>query len=424
MDLEILLSIAAIAILLFLSAFFSGSETALTAASRAQMHSLQRDGNKRAQTVGLLTQRRDSLIGTLLVGNNLVNILASAMATSLMITLVGDAGVAYATAIMTTLVLIFSEVLPKSYAIHNPNRVALAVAPLVHPMVVALTPVVKVLQFVVGMTLRLFGVRISGGGRLVSPADELRGAAALHTREGRMVKSDRDMLGGILDLPDVQVADIMVHRSAIVTIDASLSNDAIIDAAFESPYTRVPLWRDDPENIVGILHARDLLRAVRKNVDDIDAIDIVGLARPPWFVPETSTLIEQLNAFRERREHFALVVDEYGALMGLVTLEDILEEIVGEIADEHDVETSEALRPQPDGSLIVDGTMTLRDLNRYGDWDLPDDEAATIAGLLIHEARRIPEVGERFSFYGFRFEVLRRHRNQITALRIIAPPEA
>jgi magnesium and cobalt exporter, CNNM family len=423
MDLEIIIAIAAIALLLFLSAFFSGSETALTAASRAQMHSLQKDGNKRARLVGRLTRRRDRLIGALLVGNNLVNILASALATSLMITLVGDAGVAYATAIMTILVLVFSEVLPKTYAIHNANRFALAVAPVVHPLVTVLAPVVRVIQFVATFSLRLFGVQISGGARMVSPAEELRGAADLHTREGRMVKSDRDMLGGILDLPDVQVADIMVHRSAIVTINSSLPNDAIIDAAFESPYTRVPLWRDDPENIVGILHARDLLRAVRKHADDIAAIDIVGLARPPWFVPETSTLIEQLNAFRDRREHFALVVDEYGALMGLVTLEDILEEIVGEIADEHDIETSEALRPQPDGSLIVDGTMTLRDFNRYGDWNLPDDEAATIAGLLIHEARRIPEVGERFSLYGFRFEVLRRHRNQITALRIIAPPQ-
>jgi Mg2+/Co2+ transporter CorB len=424
MDLELVLTLVAIAVLLVLSAFFSGSETALTAASRAQMHSLEMDGNSRARLVGELTRRRDNLIGALLIGNNLVNILASALATSLMITLVGSGGVAYATAIMTTLVLIFSEVMPKTYAIHNPNRVALAVAPLAHPLVAALAPVIHVIQLIVSLTLRLFGVRIAGAGRLVSPADELRGAVDLHTREGRMVKSDKDMLGGILDLPDVQVADIMVHRGSIVMIDGGQSSKAIVDEVFDCAHTRVPLWRDNPENIVGVLHAKDLLRAIHKHGGDYDAIDVVGLARAPWFVPETTTLIEQLNAFRERREHFALVVDEYGALMGLVTLEDILEEIVGEIADEHDVSRAESLRPQPDGSLIVDGTTTLRDLNRYGDWNLPEDKAATIAGLLINQARRIPEVGERFSYFGFRFEVLRRHRNRITTLRMIAPPEA
>jgi len=418
MDAYILLSIAAIAVLLLLSAFFSGSETALTAASRAQMHSLQKAGNRRAVLVGRLTRRRDRLIGALLIGNNLVNILASALATGVLITIFGDAGVAVATVVMTTLVLIFAEVLPKTYAIYNPNRFALTVAPVVSPLVTLLGPVIRVVQLIVALTLRLFGIRIEGRGRLVSPFEELRGAVDLHTREGRMVKSDRDMLGGVLDLPDVQVSDIMVHRSNMVMIDANQPNARIIEAAFDSPYTRVPLWRDNPENIVGILHAKDLLRAIRKHPTDHAEIDVVGLSRAPWFVPETTTLIEQLNAFRERREHFALVVDEYGALMGLVTLEDILEEIVGEIVDEHDEIVAEAVRQQPDGSLIVDGTVTLRDLNRFCDWDLPDEEAATIAGLVIHEARRIPDVGERFVFHGMRFEVMRRHRNQITTLKI------
>jgi Mg2+/Co2+ transporter CorB len=220
----------------------------------------------------------------------------------------------------------------------------------------------------VALTLRLFGVRAEGRRRLVSPFEELRGAVDLHTREGRMVKADRDMLGGLLDLPDVQVSEIMVHRSNMVMINANQPSGRIIDEAFESPYTRVPLWRDNPENIVGILHAKDLLRAIRKYPIDFGEIDVVALSRTPWFVPETSTLIEQLNAFRERREHFALVVDEYGALMGLVTLEDILEEIVGEIVDEHDEIMAEAIRRQPDGSLIVEGTVTLRDLNRFCDW--------------------------------------------------------
>ncbi len=418
MELEILLSIAAIVVLLFLSGFFSGSETALTAASKAQIHRLAKTGNDRAKTVDELTERKDRLIGTILIGNNLVNILASALATSLLITLFGDKGVAYATVIMTALVVIFSEVLPKTYAIHNANRLALGVAPILKPMVTVLAPTVRILQMIVGNTLRLFGVRIEGGGHLVTPAEELKGAVELHTREGRMVKADRDMLGGILDLPDVQVSEIMVHRRNMVMIDADQPSSEIIEEAFDRPYTRVPLWREDPENIVGVLHAKDLLRALPRTTGEFGTVNVVALARAPWFVPETTTLIEQLNAFRERREHFALVVDEYGALMGLVTLEDILEEIVGEIADEHDEILGEAIRRQTDGSFVVDGTVTVRDLNRFCDWDLPDDEAATIAGLVIHEARRIPDVGEYFSFHGFRFEVLRRQRNQITALNM------
>ncbi|MDP6707216.1 MAG: HlyC/CorC family transporter [Alphaproteobacteria bacterium] len=422
MDLEILISIAAIVVLLLLSGLFSGSETALTAASRAQMLSLAKQGSRRAELVNFLSDHKERLIGSILLGNNLVNILASALATSLLIGIFGDAGVAYATVVMTALVLIFAEVLPKTYAIHNANRFALAMAPLIGPMVRLLAPLVHLVQLIVALCLRLVGVQVGAGGHLVSSAEELKGTAELHTQEGRMVKADRDMLGGILDLPDVQVSEIMVHRRNMVMIDVGQSSEEIVAEALESPYTRVPLWRDDPENIFGILHAKDLLRALGGPGGEAGSIDMAGLARTPWFVPETTTLMEQLNAFRARHEHFALVVDEYGALMGLVTLEDILEEIVGEIADEHDVVMTDAIRRQPDGSLIVDGTVTVRDLNRFGDWELPDEEAATIAGLVIHEARRIPEVGERFSFYGFRFEILRRQRNRITALGL--KPEA
>jgi len=413
-----LTTIAVIALLIVLSGFFSGSETALTAASRPVMHHLQLQGNARAELVLKLHRNQQRLIGAILLGNNLVNILATALATSLLIGIFGDKGVAYATVIMTALVLIFAEVMPKTYAIQNANRFALAVAPLVAPMVWLLAPVVRLVQLVVALCLRLFGIRVDSGEDLVSSAEELKGTAELHTREGRMVKADRDMLGGILDLPDVLVSEIMVHRRKMIMIDAGQAGRDIVAEALESPYTRVPLWREDPENIIGFLHAKDLLRAIGGNSGDFSAIDVAQLARAPWFVPETTTLMEQLNAFRERHEHFALVVDEYGALMGLVTLEDILEEIVGEIADEHDVVSTDAIRRQPDGSLVVEGTVTVRDLNRFGVWNLPDEEAATIAGLLIHEARRIPEVGERFTFHGFGFQVLHRQRNQITRLKL------
>ena len=423
MNIELIFALVAIVLLLLLSALFSGSETALTAASRAQMHQLAKSGNRQARRVNVLIRRRERLIGGILLGNNLVNILASALATSILITIFGDAGVAYATVIMTALVLIFAEVLPKTYALHDPNRLALAVAPVIGLVVVTLSPVVRLVQGVVGATLRILGVDIEGRGRLVSPSDELRGELDLHTREGRMVKSDRDMLGSILDLPDVQVSEIMVHRKNMAMIDADQSPSMIVAEALNSPYTRIPLWREDPENIIGVLHAKDLLREISQHPGELDAVDITALARAPWFVPETTVLIEQLNTFRERREHFALVVDEYGALMGLVTLEDILEEIVGEIADEHDIIAAQQMRPEADGALTVDGTVAVRALNRHYDWDLPDDEAATVAGLVIHEARKIPDVGETFTVHGFQFDVLRRKGNQIATLRVRPPAE-
>ncbi len=418
MDLELLLWLAGIVLLLFLSALFSGSETALTAASRAQMLHLAKKGNRRAELVLRLMEGRERLIGAILLGNNLVNILASALATSLLITVFGDAGVAYATAVMTAAVLIFAEVMPKTYAIHNANRSALRVAPLIRLVVALFGPLVRVVQAIVRLLLRLVGVRIGAGGHLLSPSEELMGAVDLHISEGRMEKTDRDMLGGILDLPDVQVDEIMVHRTAITMIDADQPVQAIVDEVLASPFTRIPLWRDDPENIIGVLHAKDLLAALHQRGDAIGAADVVRLARPPWFVPDTTPLIGQLNAFRERRAHFALVVDEYGALQGLVTLEDILEEIVGDIVDEHDDIAQGAIRRDPSGGYVVEGTVTVRDLNRHADWELPDEEAATVAGLVIHEARRIPDVGDSFEIAGCDFDVLARERNQVTRLRV------
>lgn len=409
--------LGAIILLLLFSAFFSGSETALTAASRARMHRLAEEGNKRARLVLLLTADRERLIGAVLLGNNLVNIMASALATSLFLALFGDAGVVYATLIMTAVVLIFSEVAPKTFAITNTDRVALAVAPVLRVVTVLFGPVTAAVQFIVRHSFRLFGLNVDASQQVLSAHEELRGAINLHHHEGSVVKIDRDMLGGILDLRDLEVSDIMVHRKNIAMIDASQPNSEIISQALASPHTRIPLWRDEQENIVGVLHAKDLLRALASAEWKPDAIDILSIANKPWFVPDTTTLQDQLNAFLRHKTHFSLVVDEYGALMGLITLEDILEEIVGEISDEHDIEVAGA-RIQPDGSVVVNGSVPIRDLNRAFDWSLPDDEATTIAGLVIHEARTIPEVGQTFTFHGFRFEILRRQRNQVAQLRI------
>ena len=252
---------------------------------------------------------------------------------------------------------------------------------------------------------------------ILSAREELRGAVDLLHREGDVEKLDRDMFGGVLDLRELAVSDVMIHRTKMVTIDADEPPRELIDAVLAAPVTRLPLWRGSTENIVGILHVKDLLRALHAVDGDAAKVDIAALMTPPWFVPDTRPVSEQLKAFRRRKTPFALVVDEYGEVEGLVTLEDILEEIVGDITDEHDVAVP-GVRPQPDGSVNVDGAVPIRDLNRVMDWNLPDEEATTIAGLVIHEARSIPEPGQSFTFHGFRFHVLRKTRNRITALRI------
>jgi Mg2+/Co2+ transporter CorB len=423
MTLGLGITLGAILGLLLASAFFSGSETALTAASPAKMHALEQDGSRRARVVNYLLTVRERFIGAILLGNTLANVAASALATSLFLSLFGEQGVAYATVVMTVIVVLFAEVLPKTYAIVNADRMALLVAPAVRFVVALFAPVTNAIQFLVRHTLRLFGASISDEAEVLSAHEELRGTIELIHKEGGVVKLDRDMLGGVLDLRELTVSDIMVHRTKIDAIDAELPTEKIIDLALKSSHTRLPLWRGEREEIVGILHAKTLLRALRDAKGDVSKLDIMKLATPPWFVPDTTTLKDQLNAFLKRKSHFAIVVDEYGEVMGLVTLEDIIEEIVGDITDEMDI-ASIAARPQADGSIIVEGSVPLRDLNRLMDWELPDEEATTVAGLVLHEAQTIPDAGQAFTFHGFRFEVLRRQRNRLTSIRMIPPQEA
>lgn len=413
-----------IVILLVLSAFLSGSETALTATSRARMLRMQQEGSRRAGWVAYLLDQHERLLSAILLGNNLVNILASVLATSVFLRLFGEAGVVYATLVMTVLVVVFAEVLPKTYAIQTPDQTALRAAGLLRILVSTLAPFTKLLQFISRTILRAAGFTGASAGSLLPAHEELRGAIDLHHKEGGVRKRDRDMLGGILDLGDTHVDEVMVHRKSMLMIDAELTPAEIVKQALDSPYTRIPLWAGEPENIIGVLHAKDLLRALAASTGGIETLDIRQLATPPWFVPETTLLIEQLNAFRTRKAHFALVVDEYGALMGLVTMEDILEEIVGHIDDEHD-EPDLPIRRLSDGSLDVTGTLSIRDLNREMGWALPDTEATSIAGLIIHEARAIPEEGQTFVFHGLRFHILSRLRNQILQIQIsqIADPD-
>jgi len=408
--------------LLVLSALTSGTETAMTAASRARFHRLAGEGDRRAALVTRLLNRKESLIGALLLGNNLFNVLATALAADVLIHLVGDAGVAWATLIMTALLVVFSEVLPKTYAIRNPDRMARAIAPAAQVLVWLFAPITRAIQFLIDRGLGLFGVP-SRPDPLSASIDALRGAIDLHAQEGAVPKQERDMLGGILDLADVEVRDVMTHRKNVQSIDADLPPAQILAQVVASPYSRFPVWRSDPDSIIGVLQGVDLLHALYERGPDVGGTNVAALCSPPWFIPETTPLRKQLLAFRQQRQHLALVVDEYGDLGGLVTLEDILEEIVGEIEDEKDVEIS-GIEPQADGAVWVSGWVTVRDLNRRFDWRLPDEQAATVAGLVIHEAQRIPETGQSFAFHGFRFEVLRRQRNQIALLKVTPPQKA
>ena len=414
---EVAITIAAIFLLLLLSAFFNGAETALTAASRARMLSLEQDGNGRAALVNRLLDKPEKMIGTVLLGNTLVDVLAAALASSLAVTLVGEVGVAYATAIMTVLIVIFSAVLPKTYALSGPDRAALLLALPMRWIIVALTPLTMAIAFVVRLLLKITPGKADDRANILARHEELRGTIELSHREGAVGKGDANMLGGVLDLGQLQVGDIMVHRTKMEMVDAAEAPARIVETVVRSQYTRIPVWRDEPENIVGVLHTKDMLGALAAAGWDVGKLDVMSFVAQPWFVPEQTSVKAQLNAFLKRKAQLAVVVDEYGAVKGLLTLEDILEEIVGQIADEHDVADA-SIRAQPDGSVLVDGAVPIRDLNRQMDWEIPGEEATTVAGVVIHEAQTIPEAGQSFNFHGFRFEILRKQRNRITVLRV------
>lgn len=420
------LTAAFIILLLAVSAFFSGSETALTAASRGKLRARADRGDAGSQAALDATEDSERLIGAILLGNNVVNILSAALATALMTAAFGPKGVAIATVVVTILVLIFSEVLPKTYAISAPEDVARIVARPIRVITVILSPIVLVVRGIVRLILWLFGMRTDPGQHMFSVHEEIAGALSIGHASGTVDKEDRDRLLGALDLGNRSVEEIMRHRSEIQMLDAALPPGDILQIVLDSPHTRLPLYRGERENVVGVIHAKDVLRAVNRSAHDgvgdpADAIrdfDVMAVAMKPYFVPDTTSLDEQMREFLKRRTHFALVVDEYGSLRGLITLEDILEEIVGEIADEHDTEDVQALVPNAQGDYLIDGAMTIRDLNRQLDWNLPDDEANTVAGLVIHMAQSIPEQGQVFSFHGYRFEVVQRRENRITRLRI------
>lgn len=418
----LLISTLIVLFLLFLSAFFSAGETSMTAVSEPRMLAAEKNGNRLAKMVNRILMRKDRMIGAMLLGNNLINILASAIMTNVLIGMFGEAGVFYATGVMTVLILIFAEVLPKTLALHRPDNMAMFMAPVMRVIIILFSPITQLISSIVHTTLKFFRVDLSQIDE-EAQMEVLRGAIEMHRGPEEETQKQRAMLKSVMDLADVTIEEVMIHRKNVAMIDAATDAEEIIDEVLNSPYTRMPVWKDKPDNIIGLIHVKWLLRELKTANNDYSKIRIEDIAAEPWFVPNTTTLFDQLQAFRERGEHFAFVIDEYGSFMGVVTLEDILEDIVGDIDDEHDM-SMPGVKKQPNGTYLVNGTVTIRDIKREFEWDLPDADYSTIAGLVLYEARKLPDVGQSFMFHKFKFDVVRRHRNQITLVRVTPPPKS
>lgn len=417
-----MLSYILLFILLCLSFFFSGTETAVTASSNALLHEKEKQGNARAKRLNELKKNPSSVISTLLFGNNIVNIAITAISTALCIQFFGEAyGVLIATFGVTTIVLIFSEIMPKTYAMTNPTGFALFVTPVLSFFVIILRPFVVALNWVAGCVMKVFKMKSSPSVSEAEVKAEIRGAISMP--QGDMMNQERYMLKSVLDLSEVDVDDIMVHRSQMVSLNAALPTEEIINFVSRSPYSRIPLWLGKRENIIGILHSKALLKMMNAYYTNGKNISIKNYLTKPWFVLNTTSLLDQLHAFKKRHEHFAVVVDEYGALQGIVTLEDVLEEIVGDIADETDIpDKSELLvKKTESGAYRLDGSATIRDINRHFKWELPDENASTLAGFIMYETERIPNVGQTFVIDGFTFTIVAKERNHITEIDIIPP---
>ncbi len=410
------LALAAVLLLLVFSSALSAAAAALTEVSRSRLSELARKGMARAARVLELLAQEDRVRAALRLSKLLVVMLVGAV-TALAIAGVVTPRLAAAAVFVAvvTIFTLFGSAIPRAYARAHPERVAVLLASFIGITARIAGPIAGLLENIASKALGLKPAAGSNGQSTVH--EDLREAIDLHHKEGSVVKNDRDMLGGILAMQDLEVSDIMVHRTKMTMIDGSEDPKEIVAKVLKSGHTRIPVWKETPDNIIGVLHAKNLFAALQKHNGDATKLDIEDILTAPWFVPDTRAIPDQLNAFLRRKSHFAIAVDEYGEVQGLVTLEDIIEEIVGDIKDEHDAVAAGA-RPKPDGSYLVDGSVPIRDLNRAFDWHLPDEEANTIAGLVIHEARMIPEVGQAFSFHGFRFEILKKRKHQVTALRM------
>ena len=421
MDFSIGVLIGSILGLILLSAFFSGAETSLTSASKARMRTLAKSGKKNAQIYEKIFADKEKLICTILLANNLVNVLASAIATSILLNYFANDGIAYVTIIMTLMILVFGELIPKTIALFKADSISLFISPIFKILIIIFYPITSSLNFLVKIILKPLNIKIINKEKntnQLESEEELRGAIDLHGDDSEE-SQEKQMLKSILDLDDVTVDSIMIPRKNVFSLPLSIGYTDLIKKINDKPHSRIPIWDKNTENIIGILQARQLIGFnIKKNLD----FNIRDFCKRPWFIPESSTLANQLMEFKKRKEHFAIVVDEYGEFLGIVTLEDILEEIVGDIDDELDEikvsKTIKGVKKISTNKYIVRGNVTIRDLNRELGWNFLDKDASTVAGLILYESRSIPNVGQVFLFYDHKFEILEKKNNQITLIRI------
>ena len=421
MDISLGILVGSIFGLILLSAFFSGAETSLTSASKARMRTLAKSGKKNAIIYEKIFSNKEKLICTILLANNLVNVLASAIATSILIDFFKSDGIAYVTIIMTLMILVFGELIPKTIALFKADTIALFISPVFRFLIIIFYPITSTLNLIVELLLKVIKIQTVNTNKLelqTESEQELRGAIDLHGDDSKE-SQEKEMLKSILDLDDVTVDSIMIPRKNIFSLSLKIKYLELIETIKDNPHSRIPIWDKNTENIVGILQVRQLIGYVNKKNS---VFNIKDFCKKPWFIPESTSLANQLKEFKKRKEHFAIVVDEYGEFLGIVTLEDILEEIVGDIDDELDVlkisKTIKGVKRLATNKYLVRGNVTIRDLNRELTWSLSDKEASTIAGLILYESRSIPNVGQVFLFYEHKFEIIEKKNNQITLVRI------
>ena len=421
MDISLGILVGSIFGLILLSAFFSGAETSLTSASKARMRTLAKSGKKNAIIYEKIFSNKEKLICTILLANNLVNVLASAIATSILIDFFKSDGIAYVTIIMTLMILVFGELIPKTIALFKADTIALFISPVFRFLIIIFYPITSTLNLIVELLLKVIKIQTVNTNKLelqTESEQELRGAIDLHGDDSKE-SQEKEMLKSILDLDDVTVDSIMIPRKNIFSLSLKIKYLELIETIKDNPHSRIPIWDKNTENIVGILQVRQLIGYVNKKNS---VFNIKDFCKKPWFIPESTSLANQLKEFKKRKEHFAIAVDEYGEFLGIVTLEDILEEIVGDIDDELDYlrisKTIKGVKRLSNNKYLVRGNVTIRDLNRELSWTLSDKEASTIAGLILYESRSIPNVGQVFLFYEYKFEILEKKNNQITLVRI------
>lgn len=408
-------SIIIVVVLLAISAYFSAIETAITGASPARIQKLKSEGNLRAIAVLKVLKIKDQAISTLLIANSFINTVSTTIATTILINVFGEEkGTIIASTVMALMIIVFAEVIPKAIALVKADKIALNTVGIINTCLMALRPVNYALSIIIKLFFAAFRIKSETE---LSGADEVRGVIEHHMAEGKVVKSDRDMLGGVLDMGNLSVSEIMVHRSSMFTIDSSLAINEIASKALTCPHTRIPVWKDSKDNIVGVLHLKNMLLSLYKANFDYSKIKLSDFVSEPWFIPENALVIQQLQEFRKRRSHFALVVDEYGDLQGLVTLEDILEEIVGQIDDEYDHGPSNIIR-ETDNKFLIEGSTSIRDVNRELNWNLPDDNASTLGGLIMHELHKLPKEGEVFELFDLKITIYSRLATRIKTLMV------